>query len=401
MSQPGPTELNLLDRRILRIVAAAGLFELDFRDLGTLPAASNGSHDAGTDGLNRNPARLFAAIDGEDDPALIESHVALFAESENGAPLAALVAGRFADVTADDLARFEVIIARTLDARDFARLGQLVEPELDAGNAVVVTAAGDIHPAIAPSKWVFVTLRETTAQRMTPLWKFLHNICSSEFDPVELQYTVFQAKARLREQREWIEAVIEERDREMKKLEMDHEVKLHRVETLWTERMRRLEAEVEDRLRQREAALRADQERFEAEQNRRLDERDVHIRNLEANHAAHVASLEADRDTRLADLTARHDEQIAKMVAEFREQLAKAERDYRIRVEQLETDRDLRFAHLESERVNRANRIQSLESELAESRRKHESAERALGETLGSRSWRLTAPLRAMMKILR
>lgn len=415
MSHPGPTEPNLLDRRILRIVAASRLFELTLRGDG-LAAAQAGGHApegagdtrstllAGAAALNRNPARLFAAIDGDDDPSFIESHAALFAEHGH-APVAALAAARGADLAAADFADFAVIAARVLDVSDFARLGRFLEPELEAGKPLSVTAVGDIHPALSPSKWVFIALGPAGEDRLAPLKSMLKSIGSSDFDPIELQYDLFRMKAKLREEKARVDALLEAKRLEFVQLEADRDIQLGKVEKTWKERLHRFTADHEEHMKLTEAELKARYEHLEsafvAEREGLVAEYEGRLRALEAERDARLAESENEWRDRLRQLEAQYGEKIERLEADRDERIRQLERELKGRVEHLENDRDIRFAQLEGEKGHRDARIQALENELAEIGRLRDSAERALGETLNSRSWRMTAPLRSMMNMMR
>ncbi len=414
MAHHGPTDLNLLDRRILRIVAASGLLDLTLRDAALTPAPPTSAPPpdgqaalvAGAAALNRNPARLFSAIDGEDDPAFITAHAGLFAETGGDQPpLRALALERFAEAATDDFKNFDVVLGRTCAARDFARLGFLLEPELEAGTPVTVTAAGDVHPALSPSKWVFVTLRTDAAAHLQPLWQLLRSISSSDFDPVELQYAVFQLKAALRERQAQVEATLEAKKQEISELETNWEIRIGRVEALWNERFRRFEAEREDLIHRHDAEQTAQENRMEAEWTARLNqvttEYDVHIRNLEADRDERLRHLEADRDGRIARLEADRDERMSQLQAELDEQFRQLERERKNRIEQIENDRALSLAQHQAEAGKLGSRLQALQAEVEDLRRKHEFAEAALRETLHSKSWRMTAPLRSVMNMMR
>lgn len=420
MSHPGPTEPNLLDRRILRVVASSRLFELTLRGHGLAAAqakAPEGADDtrstllAGAAALNRNPARLFAAIDGDDDPSFIESHAALFAEHDH-APVAALAAARCADLVAADFNDFTVIAARVLDLSDYARLGRLVEPELEAGKPLSVTSAGDIHPALSPSKWVFIALGATGEERLAPLKSMLKSIGSSDFDPIELQYDLFRMKAKLREEKARVDAMLEAKRLEIVQLEADRDIQVGKVEKLWNERFRRFETEREERFKLTEAELKARYEHLEAAEITERERLVAEQAGVVADYENRLRALEADRDARLSQsenewrdrlnrLEAQSAETIERLERERDERIHQLERELKGRVEQLENDRDIRIAQLEGEKQHRDARIRVLETELAEIRRLRDSAERALGETLNSRSWRMTAPLRSMMNLMR
>lgn len=425
MSHPGPTEPNLLDRRILRVVASSRLFELTLRGLAAAQAkAPEGADDtrstllAGAAALNRNPARLFAAIDGEDDPSFIESHAALFAEHDH-APVAALAAARCADLVAADFTDFTVIAARVLDVSDFARLGRLLEPELEAGKPLSVTSVGDIHPALSPSKWVFIALGPAGEERLAPLKSLLKSIGSSDFDPIELQYDLFRMKAKLREEKARVDALLEAKRLEIVQLEADRDIQVGKVEKLWNERFRRFEAEREEHFKLTEAELKARYAHFEAaeiaERERLVAERERLVAEragVVADYENRLRALEAERDARLAQSENEWHDRLNRLESQFAEKIERLERDrderirqlereLKGRVEQIENDRDIRVAQLEGEKQHRDARIQALESELAEIRHLRDSAERALGETLNSRSWRMTAPLRSMMNMMR
>lgn len=415
MSHPGPTEPNLLDRRILRVVASSRLFELTLRGDGLAEAQAGGRPPegagdnrstllAGAAALNRNPARLFAAIDGDDDPSFIENHAALFAEHGH-APVAALAAARGADLVAADFADFMVIAARVLDGSDFARLGRLLEPEIEAGKTLSVTSAGDIHPALSPSKWIFIALGPTGEERLAPLKRMLKSIGSSDFDPIELQYDLFRMKAKVREEKARVDALLEAKRLEIVQLVADRDIQVGKVEKLWNERFRRFEAEREEHFKLTEAELKARYEHLEttqvAERERLVAEYEGRLRALEAERDARLAETETEWRDRLNRLESQAAEKIERLERDRDERIRQLERELKGRVEQLENDRDIRFAQLEGEKGHRDVRIQTLESELAEIRRLRDSAERALGETLNSRSWRMTAPLRSMMNMMR